>query len=307
VSQSTLRRLAPQLLPIPRDQLRASALPISGSQAARSVRPPHPPRRPSGTTQRTIGRPGARRGLPLAPGPPSGARPGGGQSPDTAGRTHPGRRRGNTAAAGRGLQLQSNRSDGGGRGAGTSVGSSRWVRILRVTTGSSMVANTRMRPPHRAQANTFTPNVWRISSGHDHFRGAGGEGSSTLPVWLGLDSPAWTTLARLGLLRSSGPGSRCDAPLASGMPADHARSAGRAELPCRIGPQSRDRLGRVCPGVLRWLAVVEPPSLTVPSHHLDLWPGEMRLAGPLPSPPRSRARGHLVALQPDLAGAALGL
>jgi putative iron-dependent peroxidase len=37
-------------------------------------------------------------------------------------------------------QLQSNRSRGGGRGAGTSVGSPRWLRIFRMTTGSSIVA-----------------------------------------------------------------------------------------------------------------------------------------------------------------------
>ena len=36
-------------------------------------------------------------------------------------------------------QPQSNRSGGGGRGVGTSVMSPRWVRIFRMTTGSSMV------------------------------------------------------------------------------------------------------------------------------------------------------------------------
>src|SRR5262249_56195474 len=49
-------------------------------------------------------------------------------------------------------QLQSNRSDGGGRGAGLSrepeVGEN-----LPDDDGSSMVATTRMRPPHRGQAN----------------------------------------------------------------------------------------------------------------------------------------------------------
>src|SRR5262245_39558167 len=81
-----------------------------------------------------------------------------------------------------GTQLQPNRSAGGGLGAGTAVGSPRWVRIRRMTTGSSMVATTRMRPPHRPHANTSTPNVCRIRSGHDHLRAAGGGGSSTLTV-----------------------------------------------------------------------------------------------------------------------------
>src|SRR5262249_506786 len=40
-------------------------------------------------------------------------------------------------------------SDDGGRGADASVGSPRWVRNLRMTTG--MVAPTRMRPPHLAR------------------------------------------------------------------------------------------------------------------------------------------------------------
>ena len=45
-----------------------------------------------------------------------------------------------------------------------------------------MVATTRMRPPQRAHANTFTPNVRRIRSGHDHLRTAGGGGGSTLAM-----------------------------------------------------------------------------------------------------------------------------
>ena len=32
---------------------------------------------------------------------------------------------------------------------------------LRMTPGSSMVASTRMRPPHRGHAKTSTANVWR--------------------------------------------------------------------------------------------------------------------------------------------------
>src|SRR5262245_47128436 len=83
---------------------------------------------------------------------------------------------------GGGTQLQSNRSDGGGRGAYASVGSPRWVRILRITMGSSMVATTRMRPPQWGQASTSTENVWRVRAGHDHRRGAGGGGSSTASV-----------------------------------------------------------------------------------------------------------------------------
>jgi hypothetical protein len=71
---------------------------------------------------------GCPRDLPVAPGPPSGARPGGGQSPDTAGGRTPGVGAGKTAAAGGGLQLQPNRSDGGARGAAVSVGSPRWVK-----------------------------------------------------------------------------------------------------------------------------------------------------------------------------------
>src|SRR5262245_63802561 len=67
-------------------------------------------------------------------------------------------------------QIQSNRSEGGGRGAGTSVGSPRWVRMRRMTTGSSMLVTTRIRPPQRAHANTSTPNVCRMRSGHDHPR-----------------------------------------------------------------------------------------------------------------------------------------
>src|SRR5262245_66579549 len=46
-------------------------------------------------------------------------------------------------------------------------------------TGSSLVAPPRMRPPHRAHANTSTLNVCGINSGHDHFRAAGGRDSST--------------------------------------------------------------------------------------------------------------------------------
>jgi hypothetical protein len=48
------------------------------------------------------------------------------------------------------------------------------VRIIRITLGSSMVASTRMRPPHRRQDNTSTVNMWRNTSGDDHPRGAGG-------------------------------------------------------------------------------------------------------------------------------------
>jgi hypothetical protein len=81
----------------------------------------------------------------------SGRAPGLGRAPDAGERTHSGRQRGKDGAGGR-AQLQPNRSDGGGRGAGTWVGRPRWVRILRITTGSSMLptggrATTR---PHAA-------------------------------------------------------------------------------------------------------------------------------------------------------------
>jgi hypothetical protein len=39
-----------------------------------------------------------------------------------------------------------------GRATGTSVGSSRWVRIRRITAASSISATSRKRPPHRGQA-----------------------------------------------------------------------------------------------------------------------------------------------------------
>ena len=43
---------------------------------------------------------------------------------------------------------------GGGRGCGTSVGNPRCARIFRMTEGSSMVAMSCIRPPHRGQART---------------------------------------------------------------------------------------------------------------------------------------------------------
>jgi len=55
-----------------------------------------------------------------------------------------------------GTQLQSNRSDGGGRGADTSVGSPRWVRILRITMGSSLrSAHTPRAHPHSPTASVL--------------------------------------------------------------------------------------------------------------------------------------------------------
>jgi hypothetical protein len=121
-----------------------------------------------------------------------------------------------------GLQLQSNRSDGGGRGAGAAVGSPRWVSIRRMTTGSSMVATTRIRPPHRVQANTSTPNVCRISSGHDHLRDAGGGGASALTVVAGslLVTGGGADSGSLWCPPSITTGSRCAAPLASSPPSD---------------------------------------------------------------------------------------
>ena len=69
---------------------------------------------------------------PEGPGPPAGTRTGRRQAPDIAGRTDAGCQPGKGDTGG--LQLQSNRSDGGGRGADASIGSPRWVRIFRITT-----------------------------------------------------------------------------------------------------------------------------------------------------------------------------
>jgi hypothetical protein len=101
-----------------------------------------------------------------------------------ADRTDPERQRGKDAAGGptSAPVEQIGRRE---RGARASVGSPRWVRIVRMTTGSSMVATTRMRPPQRGQANTSTAKVWRIRSGHDHRRGAGGGRSSMATVVAG--------------------------------------------------------------------------------------------------------------------------
>src|SRR5262249_24016895 len=119
-----------------------------------------------------------------------------------------------------GLQLQSNRPDGGGRGAGTAGGSPRWGSHRRMTTGASLVAPPRIRPPHRVQANTSTPNVCRISSGHDHLRDAGGGGASTLTVVAGslLVPGGGADSGSLWCPPSVTTGSRCAAPLASLRP-----------------------------------------------------------------------------------------
>src|SRR5262245_12675740 len=89
----------------------------------------------------------------------------------------------------------------------SSVGSPRWVRIFRMTTGSSMVATTRMRPPHRAQANTSTANMWRNRSGRDQVRRAAGGPPrlwrrSAVDPPPGLDDPARSDVPR----PSHGPG-----------------------------------------------------------------------------------------------------
>src|SRR5262245_39564416 len=169
---------------------------------------------------------GARGGPPAAPQPGVRGPPGRELAPDAAGGPTL-RARGATDSAGGRGQLQSNRSDGGGRGAGTSVGSPRWVRIFRMTTGSSMVATTRMRPPQRGQANTSTAKVWRNTSGHDQARRAGDGGSSTAREGTcagpgaGLDDAS--ALGGPSFLTT---GSRCDAPLASRPPADHGALGG---------------------------------------------------------------------------------
>jgi len=112
---------------------------------------------------------------------------------------------------GGGTQLQSNRSDGGGRGAYASVGSPRWVRILRITMGSSMVATTRMRPPQWGQASTSTENVWRVRASHNHRRGAGGGGRPQPRWWPRLDLPPACTPPGFPPFptRTPRPGSRC--------------------------------------------------------------------------------------------------
>jgi hypothetical protein len=165
-----------------------------------------------------------------------GARPGvwrGGHSPTWAGGRTPTASAGKMPRAG-GPHLQWNRSAGGGRGGGTSVGSRRCVRIFRITTGSSMVATMRMRPPQRAHANTSTPNVCRLRSGHDHLRAAGG-GSSTLTVVAGSRLAAGVDDAGSpGPPRIITTGSPYAAPLASGRahagPACPRRRAARTPL-----------------------------------------------------------------------------
>jgi len=86
---------------------------------------------------------------------------GGGQAPDIAGGTHPRRWHGHRWTGSAPVEQVGRRRSGRRRlGREPEV-----VRILRMTTGSSMVATTRMRPPHRAHANTSTPNVCCINSG----------------------------------------------------------------------------------------------------------------------------------------------
>jgi hypothetical protein len=74
-----------------------------------------------------------------------------------------------------------------------------------MTTGSSMVATTRIRRPHRGQANTSSANLWRRRSAHDHVRGPAAAGG---PPWTwrvsGPDHrPDWWTAARSGALLPS--------------------------------------------------------------------------------------------------------
>jgi hypothetical protein len=85
----------------------------------------------------------------------------------------------------------------------------------------------------RGQANTSIANVWRISSGHDHLRGAGGRGSSTTTVAAASrPPPEWTTVTRSGVLRSAQRDGGCGALLALGA-AIGRRSARRSRRGCR--------------------------------------------------------------------------
>jgi hypothetical protein len=124
-----------------------------------------------------------------------------------------------------------------GRWPGPRSATRRWVRIFRMTTGSSMVATTRMRSLHRAQASTSTANVRRNSSGHDHLRAAGGgEGASTVMV---RGEPGSRPAARLDDPGALEPRSIVTTKasrrtvLASGPPADpdSPRETGRCALP----------------------------------------------------------------------------
>jgi hypothetical protein len=169
---------------------------------------------------------------------------------------------GKTIAGGR-AQLQSNRSGGGGRGAGTLVSSPRWVRIFRMTTGSSMVATTRMRPPHRRQASTSTANVWRKqvrprpgAPRGSHARRAGGGGGVLHGHGGGRLSTRCRTgrprLTRTSLDRHDGPGSMGAGPLQpAGSPrlARRSQRLRRAARDRRVGP---GRGGGASPALSRW-------------------------------------------------------
>jgi hypothetical protein len=56
---------------------------------------------------------------------------------------------------------------------GTSVGRPRWARILVTVAGSSIVAMSRRRPPHPAQARTSRANTRRVRSQAQYGVGAG--------------------------------------------------------------------------------------------------------------------------------------
>ncbi len=124
-----------------------------------------PARSPSVTTQRIIGTPGCPGAVPEGSADRYGGPPGREPAPDAAGgRTLGARGRLQTAPADE-VSFQSKRSDGGARGAGTSVGNPRCLRIFRITTGSSMVATslrrnpTRWGTPVRLQGQSF--KYWR--------------------------------------------------------------------------------------------------------------------------------------------------
>jgi hypothetical protein len=105
------------------------------------------------------------------------------------------------------------------------VESPRRVRIFRMTTGASMVATPRMRPPQRGQANTSTANVWRNSSGHGppHRRqrivhGQGGDGR--------LTSRRTGRPGRACTASMVATGSRCGGPVASCLSPDPSSPGG---------------------------------------------------------------------------------
>jgi len=79
--------------------------------------------------------------------------------------------------------------DRGGRGGAIEVGSPRWPRIRRTTSGSSIAATKRSRPPQRAQCRTSISNTRRSRSAHRTQRLLRGIAAPT-PSSIGGDRPA---------------------------------------------------------------------------------------------------------------------